>query len=161
MNKSILSSGIFFGFVMGVLFSFMNGPVIGSISGIFAGILFGFLYHVFIKVFVKKVKKPQIEADKELVFEGRANHFKGIEGVGGWLFLTPGELLFKSHSMNIQNHQLVLPLNKIHDVKPAKTVGLFRNGLTLITEQKKPERFVVEDPDAWVEKIHQMMKREA
>jgi hypothetical protein len=63
--------------------------------------------------------------------------------------------------MNIQNHQLVLPLNKIHDVKPAKTAGLFWNGLTLITEQNKPERFVVENPDAWVEKIHQMMKREA
>ncbi len=159
MNKSILSSGIFFGVVMGIVFSFMNGPLIGSISGVCAGLLFGTLFHMFVKIFVKKIRKPMLEDDTQVVYEGRANHFKGIEGVGGWLFLTPENLVFKSHSMNVQNHELMLSLNEIAEVKPAKTLGVLSNGLKLITGQKKIERFVVDGPDIWTQKINQLINK--
>ena len=156
MNRDSMRSGVVFGVIMGVFYYFQSSLLKGIISGVIGGILFGFL----MGVFIKKIKKPKITLDKEILFEGRANHFKGIEGVGGWLFLTNDELIFKSHSINIQKHELVIPKNEIMTVKPVKTIGLFSNGLKVTTNKQKHERFVVNNQKIWMKNINEIINKQ-
>lgn len=154
-TKNVIKSGIFFGIVMGVVFSFLNDVFTGIIGGIISGVCYGVLMDIFMKRMAKKFEKskPQIVTDKLIVMEGPANHFKGIEGVGGWIFLTTDELIFKSHLMNIQNHELIIPLNQIIEIRAVLTLGIIANGLKIITVDNKSERFVVNSPKIWVQKI--------
>lgn len=82
-----------------------------------------------------------------------ANHFKGAEGVGGWLYLTKDELIFKSHNINIQNHKLAMPLNQIASVKTSFSLGFIPNGLQVVTNDGV-EKFVVFNRKEWVYKIN-------
>lgn len=97
----------------------------------------------------------ELHGEKELVMDGGANHFMGIEGVGGWLYLTPDELIFISHSFNIQTHQTIIPLNQIVEAKATLTAGIIPNGLTIITKHGAPERFVVYNRNAWANRINE------
>ena len=63
--------------------------------------------------------KVQIDlVDKEKIeFVKGANHFKGIEAVGGKFFVTNQRIVFKSHSFNIQNHELTIEFHDIQSIK--------------------------------------------
>ncbi|MCL6614153.1 MAG: hypothetical protein K6U03_06010 [Firmicutes bacterium] len=146
---------------MGVVFSSLHGVFAGITIGVISGVLYGILLSIFMKKMKKKFEqnKPQIVTDKVILMEGPTNHFKGLEGVGGWLFLTSKELIFKSHSMNIQNHELVIPLDKIKDVKAVRTLGIIANGLEITTTEHKSERFVVNNQSIWVQKISEVKNK--
>lgn len=88
--------------------------------------------------------------DENILFETPANHFKGIEGVGGKLYLTNKRLVFKSHKLNIQNHELSIQLTDVKNVDRHKTLGLVNNGLTITTIDDKTEKFVVEQVENWI-----------
>jgi len=90
---------------------------------------------------------------------GAANHFKGIEAVGGWLYLTPDEIIFNSHTINIQAHQTVIPLNKVAEVKPVLTLGIIPNGLLIKTKDGIIERFVVFNRKKWINTINNTIKQ--
>lgn len=125
------------------------------IAGAIGGFLFGWLIGVFAKSnFVKATSKIETETDEDVLFETPANHFKGIEAVGGKLYLTNKRLIFKSHKMNIQNHELSIDLNNIKSVDRHKTLGLIDNGLSIITSQSMTEKFVVEQVEEWVNRLN-------
>jgi len=158
-NNNGLKAGIFFGIFMTIFYSLQNGSiVIGLISGAIAGVIFGFFMGAFAKRQSKKLheNRPGIIEGKEIIWEGQANHFKGLEAVGGRLFLTNDELVFKSHSMNIQNHELVVPLNQIIDIKTTLTLGIINNGVQIITNNNVTEKFVVNNSSKWMEKIREV-----
>ncbi len=92
---------------------------------------------------------PKLSTDEQVLKEGATNHFKGWEVAGGLLFLTDRRLVFKSHCLNIQTHELSLPLADIEQASPYRIWGLFRTGLRVQTKQGKTERFVVSDREAW------------
>lgn len=100
--------------------------------------------------FVSQTTKIDIDPDENIMFETPANHFKGIEGVGGRLYLTNRRLIFKSHKLNIQNHQLSIDLSDIKHVDRYKTLGLVNNGLVITIITDKTEKFVVEKVEEWV-----------
>ncbi|MFH2143196.1 MAG: GRAM domain-containing protein [Bacteroidota bacterium] len=77
-----------------------------------------------------------------------ANHFKGLEGVGGKLFITNKRIVFKSHSINLQNHELTIMYPEILSIELYNTLGIVPNGLKIITKSGKNEKFVV-----WKRKI--------
>ena len=163
--KLALISGAAFGLAMGVFISVQSGRCdLGVELGLVAGLLFGPLMAGGMKMFITwlntwlKVERPEFGSDSMLL-EGPANHFKGIEGVGGYLWLTDTRVHFRSHSYNFQNHEWSSPLSSIHDVQATKTVGLFKNGLRLKTRAGEEHRFTVYDNQGWTEAIRAQLPR--
>jgi hypothetical protein len=118
-------------------------------------LLFGLLFTYFAKFFTaRQLKKIEIEMDEDEteLKEAGANHMVGLEGVGGKLVLTNKRLVFKSHHLNIQTHQLDIIFAKIQSMKVSKSIGLLENVL-LMTIDNQEHKFIVEDPAEWIEAI--------
>jgi hypothetical protein len=155
--KNSLKSGLLFGAFMSVWFIVAaifidketpsTGILIGVIEGVVSGVIFGITIHYFGKR-VDKVAQVELEPGETLLFQTRANHFKGIEAVGGKLSLTNKRLVFKSHSLNIQNHVFSVPLEQIRNAERYKSIGIVNNGLKITTETGT-EKFVVEKAAEW------------
>ena len=166
MNKrNRFRAGLSFGIAMAVFFILqtllvndkqatnqtIKSIALGLVAGAISGVLFGWLMGLFAKSkFVTQTTKIETDPDEHILFETPANHFKGIEGVGGKLYLTNKRLVFKSHKLNIQNHQLSIQLIDIKNVDRFKTLGLVNNGLSVITIDDKTEKFVVEQVENWI-----------
>src|SRR6476661_10010608 len=107
-NKKIIKNGLNFGIGMTVFFILQNllinenhttnqvlkSIITGIAAGLLSGVLFGWLIGFFIKSkVVTQSTMIDIDPDEKIVFETPANHFKGIEGVGGKLYLTTKRLI--------------------------------------------------------------------
>jgi GRAM domain len=164
-NKNRFRAGLSFGIAMTVFFIIQNlltsdnqtsnqiikSIVVGLIAGAISGVLFGWLMGLFAKSkFVTQTTKIETEQDEHVLFETPANHFKGVEGVGGKLYLTDRRLIFKSHKLNIQAHQLSVNLTDIKHVDRYKTLGVVNNGLSVTTTNNTTEKFVVEQVAEWI-----------
>ena len=92
--KVMLTTGIPFGLFMGILWSFQYGSKSGVVMGGIAGVFFGALMSAFVGYQTKKfeMERPAFPGEK-LVKEGGANHFRNIEAVGGWIYLTDQRFL--------------------------------------------------------------------
>lgn len=151
--KSFLLAGSFFGAFMAAFFSFQYGAFIGIPSGLGSGLLFGVFIAAFGIYQARRFKGQCPLTDGEtLLKEGPANHFVRAEGVGGWLYLTSARLFYRSHKINIQNHELTIPLADISKATTALTAGIIPNGLHVETNGRT-ERFVVHGSRSWVEAI--------
>lgn len=150
--KTFLSAGIPFGFIIGIFTGFLTNAYLGILTAIILGFSFGLLIIIFVSIQSQKSKKNT--EGKNIVMEGAANHFMGTESVGGWLYLTTEEIVFKSHSMNIQTHETVIPLKQITEVKTSLTVGFVPNGMEIITISGVVEKFVVNKRKIWIQKIN-------
>jgi hypothetical protein len=166
MNKSNkVISGLGFGIFMAVFFilqslfttdSYTTNEVLkalisGLIGGTVAGVLFGWLSGILQKIkFKPETWQLELEEDETVLFQKPANHFKGVEGVGGQLYLTNKRLLFISHRLNVQNHRLSIPLTNIQNIEQYKTFGIVSNGLSIHTNKNTTERFVVQQADEWI-----------
>ena len=93
----------------------------------------------------------ETRAKARILFQTGANHFKGVEAVGGKLTLTSKRLVFQSHYLNIQNHQLFIYLRNITSFARYKTLKIVNNGLLITTAQDITEKFVVQQPERWIE----------
>src|SRR5690606_8202622 len=107
----------------------------------------------FVSSIVTKSTHFNIETGEVAIFQTPANHFKGAEGVGGSLCITGKRLLFKSHNLNVQNHELSISLLDIASVDQYKTLGLINNGIAVHITDNLTEKFVVDKADKWVEQI--------
>jgi hypothetical protein len=159
--KNAVKAGAGFGMFMSAWFIFaaiaidkqgiVPGILIGLIEGLVSGLLFGLSMHFFGKK-VDKVVQIDLLPGETLLFQTRANHFKGFEAVGGKLSLTDQRLVFKSHALNIQSHTLTIPLQNIGQVERYKNAGLINNGLK-VTVEGKTEKFVVDKAAEWVSRL--------
>jgi len=167
-KKAKLKAGMIFGIGMAVLFILQNllandhltskeiTKIIaaGLIGGSIAGLLFGWLMGVFsFSKFVKQTTTIETEPGETILFETQANHFRNIEGVGGMLYLTNRRLIFKSHKLNIQNHQLSINLTDIHKIDSYKVLRIFNTGFFIKTNRNTTEKFVVEQPGEWIKQL--------
>jgi hypothetical protein len=121
-----------------------------------AGIIAGLLFALSMKLLVKRLHNTinvHVEDDEQILKEAGANHFKGLEGVGGKLVLTDKRLIFKSHKYNVQNHQDTYGLDQIDTVLKTKTLNIISNGLTIGLRDQRRERFVIDRPEEWVKCI--------
>ncbi len=115
------------------------------------GLVFGWLIGKFVNSkLLTKGTEIVLEPSENILFETGANHSKGLEAVGGKLYLTNKRLVFKSHKFNIQGHELSIPLSDISKVERTKTWGLINNSLSITTTGNKIEKFVVEQPGEWI-----------
>lgn len=158
-NKDRFRAALGFGIAMTVFFVLQNlltndnhatnqiikAIVAGLAGGAISGFLFGWLIGLFAKSkFVTQATKIETDVDENILFETPANHFKGIEAVGGKLYLTNKRLIFKSHKLNIQTHQLSINLTNIKKIDRHKTLGVVNNGLSITTVNDVTEKFVVD-----------------
>jgi len=155
--KTAVYSALAFGLIMGFFYSLAAGVYFGAISGIASGSVFGIIIAAFAQFQRHKFRKlkSEIVGNLEVILDDGANHFKGKEAVGGYLFLTPEKLIFKSHNFNIQNHQTIIRLSQIDKVKAVQTLGIVPNGLLIILKDGSEERFVVYNRRNWINKITQ------
>jgi hypothetical protein len=101
------------------------------------------------------------DADETVLRHGPANHFKGIEGVGGKLFLTNKRLRFRSHKINVQTHDESYPIEMIASVEPSRSLGIIPNGLLVHLRDGHRERFVVAGRGDWVSSIRSALEKVA
>lgn len=125
------------------------------VAGLIGGFVGGLLFVLLTKWKKSKNLEPKVkfdlEADEEVIFQTDANYFKGIEVVAGLLSLTNKRLVFQSHYLNIQNHQLFIDLRDIKSFDRYKTLRIVNNGLLITISQSVMEKFVVQQPENWVE----------
>jgi len=164
MNKKV-KSGLIFGIPMAILLILQSLLTKGNLttkdyiisisSGVLTGAIFGFLF-VWLTGKLGNSKlyntaaEIDIQQDESMVFQTPASHYKGIEAVGGILYLTNKRLVFKSHKLNIQNHELSIKLSDIKQVSRYKSIGFINNGLIIQTIQQTNDSFIVEKAAEWI-----------
>ena len=169
MNKrSKIKAGLYFGIISA--FSFLLQDLLtrddlttkniiiiivsSLIGGALGGLLFGWLTGLFLNSnFLKKGTSIVTDKNEKIVFETGANHFKGVEGVGGKLYLTNKRLIFKSHNFNIQKHELSISLSNVDKVRRYSTFGIVNNGLSVTTSDNVIEKFAVQEPEEWMNQL--------
>ena len=138
-------------FILAILMGIGKGLVLG---GAFCLVLF--LFCVFLAKKFKKVKE-ELSKERDILFDGPSNHFVGSEGVGGWLFLSSDTLCFRSHAFNFNRHTMEIPLSEITSVERCRIHGLANTGILVHTVGGNEERFVVDPPAEWVEKLNGLL----
>lgn len=153
--KTFLLAGGLFGVIMGLFMNFISGSLLGIIAGVVLGCIFGIFTSAFLFNQRSRFEKnrSKIIGSNGIILEGAANHFKGTESVGGWLYLTTEEIIFKSHNINVQTHKTVIPLNSIIGAQISLTLGFVPNGLHIKTNDGV-EKFVVNKNKIWLKEIN-------
>lgn len=161
--RAVFLSAFAFGVPMGLFIGWMTGSgYYGFHGGFFSGVAFAWAIKRFLKV---SMETPRLEVDgraagfdegETILHHGPANHFKGIEAVGGKLFLTRTRLRFRSHKINVQTHDESYPIESIASVETARTMGIVPNGLLVHLRDGSRQRFVVFGRAAWVARIREL-----
>lgn len=162
---SILS-GAFYTGALYLLNNYLDEPMYNSttlaIQGVSFGLFFGFGFPFLMKKYGKKAissagKSIEIKlSENEIVdYEGPANLFRGVESVGGKLFLTTKRVIFKSHKLNIQTGETDIEYSSISEVHPRKTGGIIDNGIRIKTHDGKDFDLVVNDRENWLAKLNE------
>lgn len=148
-------TGVPFGFFMGLFFAVISGSRFGLVAGLFAGLIFGLALAAFTEQQRGRFTREGTGVEGEPILkQGPANHFRGAESVGGWLYLTDKRLLFRSHGFNVQNDEMSVALAEITEAQTCATFGFIPNGLRVLTPSGA-KQFVVEGRKSWVAMITQ------
>ena len=126
--------------------------------GVFMGVGFPYLLQKFGRNLTYKLGKnitPDLTQSEQVEVEGPANLFRGIEGVGGKLFLTNKKAIFRSHKMNIQTGQTDINYEDITEIIERKTAKLIDNGIRIKIASGKKFDFVVNEREKWIEKLNE------
>ncbi len=164
MKKILITAiafGLPFGLAMGVFNSAINWELNprAILTGIIGGLVAGVAFAIAMKYMANNLFKSisiELTEDEKLIKEGGANHIKGKEGVGGKLVLTDKRLIFKSHNLNIQNHEQAFHFNDIQSLRDAKSLFVLKNKLVLELLNKELHKFIVDEPELWVKEIELM-----
>ena len=141
IKKTSLRAGLVFGVVFGIFLFFFTPPLFALIVAPICGAFFGIALYFFLSN-KKVIQQTEFKNayGETVLYSGLANHFVGWEAVGGKLYLLKDRLEFQSHSLNIQNHHLVIPLQEIKEILVYHSVGIIPNGLTIVTKEGKKEK---------------------
>lgn len=102
--------------------------------------------------------KIALQPDEKLLRDGGANLERGIETVGGELFLTDRRLYFRSHAFNLRPGATEIPLARVRGTrlcwtKFLKVVPLLPNSLAVQTADGAEYRFVLFGRRKWARAI--------
>lgn len=146
------------GIAIGVLYwalslgSWKFGALYGLIGGCLFGIGFTIIQFIGEKWASKKL--AQMDYSGKLIMGGGANHWVGKESVGGMMCLTDTSLIYKSHQLNIQNHEMTIDLSDIKESRSRHTI----NGLLVIMKNGAEEKFVVNNKKKWAKAINKALE---
>ena len=101
--------------------------------------------------------------DEKIIKQSLANHWRGIESVGGRLFLTSERLIFESHAFNIQTGNTVIPLLEINllekDWSKLLFIPIFPNIINVYSRNNIKNAFVVWGRTKWLYAIDKVKKK--
>ena len=105
-----------------------------------------------------------LQPNETLIREGVANLKKGIESVGGKLFLTDQRLVFESHALNVQSGTTVIPLIDIAAINLCWTkflnwIPLMPSSLAIKTSDGLEHRLVLFGRSRWKIDIEKHLPR--
>lgn len=97
---------------------------------------------------------------ERILHQSGANLQRGIETVGGHLYLTTRRLVFESHRHNVKTGRTVVRLRDVEDVWKCWTklfglLPIFPNSLAVATAGGKTYRFVLFGRDKWIVAIRE------
>ncbi|MGN7763380.1 GRAM domain-containing protein [Paenibacillus sp. 22594] len=72
-----------------------------------------------------------------------ANLFRGIEAVGGRLYITNERVIFKPHSFNIQSKPLEISIQEIVNIEKRNTLLVVPNGMRISIKNGQEHKFVI------------------
>jgi GRAM domain len=155
--QSFLIMATFFAVPMFFCYWLMNGHA-GLAA--FAAVISGLFFAIGMRIFGANMKNrfktdpPALDSNEPILYSGPANHMRGYEGVGGFLYLTSHRLLFRPHSFNVQKGDFSLPSSEIKSViSNQKTLGFLANRLIAVDNSGMRQTFIVYEPKVWAEKI--------
>ncbi len=93
---------------------------------------------------------PHLGIGELPIHSGPANHWRGLESVGGWLHLTNQRLLFTPHAVGFQTAPSSIPLFDIASVEPSASMWIIPNQIVVVTRSGAREKFVVQAREQWV-----------
>ncbi len=102
--------------------------------------------------------KTELKENEQIIKKGAANLQKGLETVGGKLYLTDQRLVFEAHKINIQGGNTEINLSDIQSSEKCWTkflgfIPLMPNSLAVHTKTGKEYRFVLFGRGAWAAAI--------
>jgi len=109
--------------------------------------------------------KTELNENEQIIKQGAASLQKGLETVGGKLFLTNHRLVFEAHKMNIQGGNTEINLSDIHSSAKAWTkflglIPLMPNTLAIHTDSGQEYRFVLFGRGAWETAINTIKNKQ-
>lgn len=145
MSIFFIVSGLFS--IEDVTFNTISRTILtGLATGFLMSFITEFLLFNLIKMkYVVDSSFIQFKENEKLLMQTNANHFKGIEAVGGMLFITNLRVIYKSHKVNFQNHLFEVNIADIVSYEKCKTFGVIENGILLGLTNGTKERFVVDN----------------
>ena len=166
---SAVVTGLLFVGIMCFMDYWLDGNFQSLYSYLFQGVLFGTLFGFGFPYLTEKLGKgftssigknirPELTNDEEIEIEGPVNLFRGLEGVGGKMFLTNKKIIFKSHKINVQKGQTDIEYLNIKELTKQKTAKLIDNGIKIKTNDGKEYDFVVNGRAMWMEKLNEKIK---
>lgn len=107
--------------------------------------------------------KTELLENETLLRKGSANQQRGMETVGGKLYLTNRRLIFESHGLNFKKGPAILDLEAITNIEPGYTkflgfIPLFPNALLIKTNQGSELRITLSGRDDWQKAIEKTAK---
>ena len=162
-----LYSGLAFAPAMGICLWLITGSRYAAFHGGFwSGVVFALVLAKIMNVSLKANapapdgKAEGFDAEERVVHYGLANHQKGVEAVGGKLYLTGERLRFRSHKLNFQTHDISWNLDEIESVEPTRSLGIIPNRVLVRMKTGARESFVVSGREAWVNAIRSAVARD-
>ncbi len=103
--------------------------------------------------------KTALNINETLIKKSGANLQKGIETVGGHLYLTNQRLIFEAHAFNFQNKNTILGLSSIDSIEKCWTkllnlIPIMPNSLVIKSKEGEEYKFVLFGRNAWEVKIN-------
>jgi len=104
--------------------------------------------------------KTELKQNEQIIKQGAANLQKGIETVGGKLYLTNQRLVFDAHKINVQGGTTEIELPDILSSEKCWTkflgfIPLMPNSLAVYTKTGNEYRFVLFGRGAWAAAINE------
>jgi len=107
--------------------------------------------------------KTEQNQNEKIVKKGGANLQKGVETVGGFLYLTNQRLIFEAHAINIQGGNTLIDLSDVASTEKCWTkflnvIPIMPNSLAVYTKSGEEYRFVLFGRGAWQLKINESLQ---
>ena len=143
-------AGLFYGFFMGL---FLNNMKSGAMSGLLFGVFFTLCTALSGKHFEKKFRRHRAEISKvrKIICEGPANHKKGANAIGGWLFFSEDTMEFYPHKMNIGGQNISILTDEIVSVETRA------QQLKIHTKTGENFTFIVNKAKLWKQSITEIL----
>ena len=98
--------------------------------------------------------KTELNQKEQIIKQGAANLQKGVESVGGKLYLTSQRLVFEAHKINTQGGKTEIQILDIQSTEKCWTkllgiIPLLPNSLSIYSRAGKEYRFVLFGRDSW------------